>query len=118
MFNYAALETAQIEFLEIIPEDQLPQGERIFIEIEGKAIVIFNLAGKLFAIGDVCSHDNGPVGDGEIEEDEIICPRHGARFDIRTGKVTSLPAVVDIPAYPVRVVSGMIEIGLPKETGI
>jgi 3-phenylpropionate/trans-cinnamate dioxygenase ferredoxin subunit len=114
MYNYATLDTDQIEFLEILPADQLPQGERIFIEVEGRSIVIFNLAGNLFAIGDVCSHDNGPVGDGEIEETEIICPRHGARFDIRTGKVTSLPAVKDIPAYPVRVVDGMIQIGLPK----
>jgi 3-phenylpropionate/trans-cinnamate dioxygenase ferredoxin subunit len=115
MFNYTVLNPEQVEYIKILPADQLPQGERIFIEVEGRSIVIFNLAGKLFAIGDICSHDNGPVGDGEIEETEIICPRHGARFDIRTGKATCLPAVVDIPAYPVRVVEGMIEIGLPKE---
>jgi 3-phenylpropionate/trans-cinnamate dioxygenase ferredoxin subunit len=115
MFNYTQLDPSTLEFLEIAPADQLPEGERLYIEVGGKQIVIFNLAGKLFAIGDVCSHDNGPVGDGEIEENEIICPRHGARFDIRTGKATSLPAVVDIPSYPVRVVEGMIEIGLPKE---
>jgi len=114
MFNYAILDPEQVEYLEIIPSDQLPEGERIFLEVGGKSIVIFNLAGALFAIGDVCSHDNGPVGDGEIEESEIICPRHGARFDIRTGKATSLPAVKDIPSYPVRVVEGMIEIGMPK----
>jgi 3-phenylpropionate/trans-cinnamate dioxygenase ferredoxin subunit len=117
MLNYTVLDPEQVDFLEILPADQIPQGERIFIEVEGKSIVVFNLAGKLFAIGDVCSHDNGPVGDGEIEENEIICPRHGARFDIRTGKATSLPAVVDIPAYPVRVVDGMIEVGLPKGSG-
>jgi 3-phenylpropionate/trans-cinnamate dioxygenase ferredoxin component len=68
----------------------------------------------LFALGDVCSHDNGPVGDGEIEDEQIICPRHGARFDIRTGKVKSLPALLDIPSYPVRVELGMIQIGIPK----
>jgi 3-phenylpropionate/trans-cinnamate dioxygenase ferredoxin subunit len=117
MFNYTELAPENVDFLEILPADQVPQGERVFIEVEGKSIVIFNLVGKLFAIGDVCSHDNGPVGDGEIEENEIICPRHGARFDIQTGKATSLPAVVDIPAYPVRVVEGMIEIGLPKASG-
>ena len=77
--------------------------------------MLFNLAGKIFAIGNVCSHDNGPVGDGEIEKNEIICPRHGARFDISTGKATSLPAMVDIPAYPVRVVKGMVQIGVPKD---
>jgi 3-phenylpropionate/trans-cinnamate dioxygenase ferredoxin subunit len=103
MFNYAILDPDQVEYIEITPANDVPEGERIFIEVEGKSIVIFNLAGKLYAIGDVCSHDNGPVGDGEIEENEIICPRHGARFDIRTGKATSLPAVVDIPSYPVRV---------------
>ena len=115
MFNYIPLDPSKLEFFEIAPLDQLPPGERIFLEVEGKSIVLFNLAGKLFAIGDVCTHDNGPVGDGEIEENEIICPRHGARFDIRTGKVTSLPAVVDIPAYPVRVVGEKIEIGIPKD---
>jgi 3-phenylpropionate/trans-cinnamate dioxygenase ferredoxin component len=114
MYNYTQLDPSTLEFLEIAPADQLPEGERLYIEVGGKQIVIFNLAGKLFAIGDVCSHDNGPVGDGEIEENEIICPRHGGRFDIRSGKATSLPAVVDIPAYPVRVVEGMIEIGMPK----
>ena len=114
MFNYTILDPLQVEFLEIAPVAELPEGERLFFEAAGRSIVIFNLAGKLYAIGDVCSHDNGPVGDGEIEEHEIICPRHGARFDILTGKATSLPAVLDIPSYPVRVMGDMIEIGLPK----
>jgi 3-phenylpropionate/trans-cinnamate dioxygenase ferredoxin subunit len=114
MFNYTQFDPSRLEFIEIAPADQITVGERLFVELGGKSIVLFNLAGKLFAIGDVCSHDNGPVGDGEIEETEIICPRHGARFDISTGKATSLPALVDIPAYPVRVVEGMVQIGLPK----
>jgi 3-phenylpropionate/trans-cinnamate dioxygenase ferredoxin component len=114
MFNYTTLDPSELDYLEILPLDQLPDGERIFIEAADRSIVILNLAGKLFAIADVCSHDNGPLGDGEIEECELICPRHGARFDIRTGKATSLPALVDIPAYPLRVMDGMIEIGLPK----
>jgi 3-phenylpropionate/trans-cinnamate dioxygenase ferredoxin subunit len=114
MYNYIQQDSATLDFVELVPADQLPVGERLFVEVGGKSIVVFNLAGKLYAIGDVCSHDNGPVGDGEIEGNEIICPRHGARFDIRTGKVTSLPALADIPAYPVRVVDGTIQIGIPK----
>jgi 3-phenylpropionate/trans-cinnamate dioxygenase ferredoxin subunit len=114
MYNYTQLEAAKIEFVSIAPLSDLPDGERLFVELDGKQIVIFNIAGGVFAIGDVCSHDNGPLGDGEIEEHEVICPRHGGRFDVRTGKATSLPAIVDIPAYPTRIVDGNIEVGIPK----
>jgi 3-phenylpropionate/trans-cinnamate dioxygenase ferredoxin subunit len=55
------------------------------------------------------------VGEGKLEGYSITCPRHGAQFDVRTGKVIQMPAVVDIPAYPVRVIEGMIYLGLPKE---
>lgn len=85
------------------------------MDIDGLQIVVFNVAGSYYAIGDVCSHDNGPLGDGELDGLEVICPRHGARFDIRTGEVRSLPAIVDIPAYPVRVVDGQLEVGVPLE---
>ncbi|NWG33631.1 MAG: non-heme iron oxygenase ferredoxin subunit [Chloroflexi bacterium] len=115
MFNYTTLDTSKIEFAEIAPASELPNGERLFLEIEGRAIVIFNIAGQLFAIGDVCTHDDGPLGDGDLEEYNIVCPRHGAEFDVRTGKVMQMPAVVDIPAYPVKVEGGMIKIGLPRE---
>lgn len=114
MFNYLQLDSSKLEFIEIAPEDQIPAGERLFIDLGGKSIVLFNLAGKLFAIADLCSHDNGPVGDGEIEENEIVCPRHGARFNIHTGKASSLPALIDIPVYPVRIVDGMVQIGIPR----
>jgi 3-phenylpropionate/trans-cinnamate dioxygenase ferredoxin subunit len=114
MLNYSLLDPADLDYIEIAPVDQLLPGERLFVTVGGKSIVLFNLAGKLFAISDVCSHDNGPVGDGEIEDFDIICPRHGARFDLLTGKATSLPALVDIPAYPLRVLEGMIQIGLNK----
>ena len=115
MFNYTQIEEEKVDFLEIAPVSELPNGERMFVDIGDTPIVIFNIAGQLFAIGDVCTHDDGPLGDGDIEGFNIICPRHGAEFDVRTGKVVSMPAVVDIPAYPVRVVDGMIEIGVPKE---
>ena len=115
MFNYTTFEESKIEFVDIAPASELPSGERLFLEIEGKAIVIFNIADQLFAIGDVCTHDDGPLGDGELEGYNIVCPRHGAEFDVRTGKVMQMPAVVDIPAYPVRVVDGMIQVGVPKE---
>lgn len=116
MFNYTRIAESQVEYVEIAPLASLPPGERLFVEMDGKPIVIFNIAGNLYAIGDVCTHDDGPLGDGELEDLEVVCPRHGGRFDLRTGKVTSMPAVVDIPAYPVRIVEGMIEIGIPQQS--
>jgi 3-phenylpropionate/trans-cinnamate dioxygenase ferredoxin subunit len=115
MFNYNIVDESKVEFLEIAPISELPDGERLFVEIGGKPIVIFKIAGQYFSIADVCSHDDGPVGEGQLEGYKITCPRHGAQFDVRTGKVIQMPAVVDIPAYPVRVIDDMIHLGIPKE---
>jgi 3-phenylpropionate/trans-cinnamate dioxygenase ferredoxin subunit len=112
MFNYVKKDPKECEFVQIASQEDLPNGERLFVEIDEKKIVVFNLGGDLYALGDVCSHDDGPLGDGEIEGMDIICPRHGARFDIRTGEVLLLPAAIDIPAYPVRIINGMIEVGI------
>jgi 3-phenylpropionate/trans-cinnamate dioxygenase ferredoxin subunit len=115
MFDYKKIEESKIEYVEIAPISELPNGERLFVEVGGKALVIFNIAGQLFAIGDICSHDDGPLGDGDLEGFNIVCPRHGGEFDVQTGKAVQMPAVVDIPAYPVKVVDGMIQVGIPKE---
>ncbi|HUH98040.1 MAG TPA: non-heme iron oxygenase ferredoxin subunit [Anaerolineales bacterium] len=115
MFNYTQIDGSKIEYVEIAPADELPNGERMFVEVEGRPIVIFNIGGQYFAIADVCSHDEGPVGEGDLDGYQITCPRHGAQFDVRSGGVTQMPAVVDIPAYPVRVVDGTIQLGIPKE---
>ena len=115
MYNYARVDESKIEYVEIVPASELPSGERMFVDIGGKPVVIFNIAGGYFSIADVCSHDDGPVGEGNLEGYTITCPRHGAQFDVRTGRVLQMPAVVDIPAYPVRIVNGMIQLGVPKE---
>ena len=115
MYNYKYNDPEACEFIPIVPVEDVPDGERIFVDIDDQPLAIFCIAGQYFAIADVCSHDNGPVGDGILDGYEIQCPRHGASFDVRNGKVLSLPAIVDIPAYPVRVVDGQIEVGLPVE---
>lgn len=114
MYNYSLADPSTVEFYEVGNAD-LNNGERLFVEIDNRPIVVFNLAGQYYAIGDVCTHDEGPLGDGMLEGFNIICPRHGAEFDIRTGKVVQLPAVVDIPAYPVKIINGNLMIGIPKE---
>ena len=114
MFNYTQLDESKAVFYEIGPAD-LPNGERLFVEIGGRPIVVFNIAGQYYAIGDVCTHDEGPLGDGLLEDYAVVCPRHGAEFDVRTGKALSMPEVVDIPAYPVQVRDGNIFVGVPVE---
>jgi 3-phenylpropionate/trans-cinnamate dioxygenase ferredoxin subunit len=113
MYNYTFFVVSEIEFTEIASSSDLPVGERLFVEIGNMPIVIFNIAGNFFAIGDVCTHDNGPLGDGIVDGHNITCPRHGAEFDIKTGKAMSMPAVVDIPAFQVKIKNGIIYVGVP-----
>lgn len=111
--DYTQFDPSKCDFFEIASTDDLPNGERIFVEIGDSYMVVFNIAGDYYAIEDICSHDDGPLGDGDLAEYEIACPRHGARFDLRSGKALTLPAVEDIPAYPVRIIEGKIQVGLP-----
>ena len=115
MYNYKQLDQEQCDFVAIASRFEVADGERLFIQVDDLPIVVFNIAGSLFAIGDVCSHDDGPLGDGDLDQFEVTCPRHGAVFDVRSGKVLSLPAIVDIPAYPVRIEDDQILVGVPKK---
>lgn len=95
--------------------DELPNdGDRFIVEVDEKPIAVFNIGGEFFCIDDVCTHDGGPVAEGDIYNSfEIECPRHGARFDIRTGKVLSFPAITDVAAYPLTIEDGEIIVELP-----
>ncbi|MGD8621465.1 MAG: Rieske 2Fe-2S domain-containing protein, partial [Anaerolineales bacterium] len=90
MLNYKTYPEEELEFIAVASAEELPNGERIFLEIDGQPMAVFNIAGKFFAIADVCSHDDGPVAEGEIHDTQIECPRHGAYFDLETGEALSL----------------------------
>jgi 3-phenylpropionate/trans-cinnamate dioxygenase ferredoxin component len=113
MAYYDKVDPATAEYVAVATTDEIPNGSRKLLEVDGRAIAVFNIAGTYYCIADVCSHDDGPVAEGTLEGDEIECPRHGARFDVRSGKVLTFPAIVDIPAYPVRVEDGEVLVGLP-----
>lgn len=99
-------------WINVAPLSEFPMGSRRTIDVDGKAIIIFNHEGNFFAIEDRCSHDDSPLHEGEIEGDEIICPWHGARFCIKTGKVTEPPAYEDIESYETRINDNMLQIRL------
>ena len=81
------------EYLKIATTDEIPAGGSKLVKIEDVRIALFNLDGEFYAIEDVCTHDDGPLVEGEIVNGcEVECPRHGARFDIRTGRAVRMPA--------------------------
>lgn len=91
--------------LTVCPLDQLPPGERKVIEHGDLEILVVNCDGELFAIEDRCSHDDGELGDGELHSDRcaIECPRHGALFDLKSGKPLTLPAYQPVETFEVRI---------------
>jgi 3-phenylpropionate/trans-cinnamate dioxygenase ferredoxin component len=101
------------DFVTIATTDELKPGERIIVELGRHWIAVFNVDGSYYAIEDVCTHDDGPLAEGELEGYVIACPRHGATFDIRTGQVLSPPALVDVSSYQVRVVGNEIQVERP-----
>jgi len=100
------------ETIDICPVDELPPGAMRLIEWEDLEIGVFNCAGELLAIEDRCSHDNGNLVEGDLDEDDctIECPRHGSKFDLHTGKPLTLPAYVPVDTFPVSVEHGLIKI--------
>ena len=83
----------------------VPEGEVRVVSCGERRLALSNIAGELYAIDDVCTHDGGELGEGTLRGDRLICPRHGAAFDARTGRVLTLPAVHDVRSYPVTVES-------------
>jgi len=100
------------EWIDVAKVDELTPGNRKIITTDVAEIAIFNLDGEFFAIEDVCTHDGGELATGACDSDQIICPRHGARFCIRNGKALTPPAYEDIETFPVRIKEGMIQIGI------
>lgn len=87
--------------VKVATRSELPVGGKLLAEVEGRAIALFNVDGTLHAIDDVCTHDGGPLAEGALEGCEIRCPRHGARFDVRTGKALCFPAFEPVKTHRV-----------------
>lgn len=97
-------------FLKVASVDDIKPGQVRTFAVDGRHIALCNVEGTLFAIQDLCTHDGGPLGEGELSDHEIECPRHGGRFDVRTGEVTALPPMFPIKTFPVRVEGDEIQV--------
>lgn len=102
--------TTLSDFTTVAQLNDLPPGSIKMVMTGDTHLALANVNGEIYAIEDVCTHDGGPLGEGEVLDFEVECPRHGARFDVRTGKVTAFPAVVGVKTFPVRVEDGEVKV--------
>ena len=101
--------------IEVCPVEELPAGAMRLVPAGPLTIGVYNCAGKLHAIEDRCSHDDGPLCEGDWEPELCIavCPRHGARFDITTGSALTLPAFQPVETFPVHIEDGWVRVEAP-----
>jgi 3-phenylpropionate/trans-cinnamate dioxygenase ferredoxin subunit len=92
------------------PAANIPPGDFAQIEVDGIWVAVFNVAGEFYAIEDVCTHDGGGLAGGAVEGDVVICPRHGAKFCLRTGAALTPPAYEPVRCYQTRVVDGIVAV--------
>jgi metal-sulfur cluster biosynthetic enzyme/nitrite reductase/ring-hydroxylating ferredoxin subunit len=104
------------EFIHVAEVADVSDPGKILVEVDGEMIALFHVSGSFYAIDDVCTHDGGPLVDGELQDYTIACPRHGAKFDIRTGAALSMPAIRPTLAHDVRVENGSVSVRI-REPG-
>ncbi len=98
--------------IEVCSLEELPPGKVRLVRVEDLEIGVINCRGTIYAIEDRCSHDNGPLAEGELDQESctIECPRHGSRFDLRTGKPKTLPAYLPVDTFPVIIEDNVIKL--------
>ncbi len=103
------------DFLPAAKTSDVPENGKLCVEVDDRYIVVVNLAGDFFCVDDVCSHDGGTLGDGEMDGACLVCPRHGAKFDARTGEAVEMPATEPIARHEVKVVGDTILVKLSDD---
>ena len=104
------------EFIHVAEVTDVSDPGKVLVEVDGEMIALFHVSGSFYAIDDVCTHDGGPLVDGELQDYTIACPRHGAKFDIRTGAALSMPAIRPTLAHDVKVENGSVSVRI-REPG-
>lgn len=102
------------QWTDVVLLADFPPGAQRVVTLDNTAIVVFNLGADLAAIEDVCTHDYCPLSGGVVEAAAIVCPRHGARFDLKTGEALCAPAYEPVTVFPVRVEHGMVQVRDPR----
>jgi 3-phenylpropionate/trans-cinnamate dioxygenase ferredoxin subunit len=101
-------------YMKVARVEDVPDGQARVFDVGDLEIALCNVQGKFYAIENICSHDGGPLGEGHLVGEAIECPRHGARFDVKTGDVIRMPAVVGVRTFPTKVSEGFVFIGVEE----
>ena len=91
------------EWVKVAEAGELASGEKKQVDLDGVEVALFNVNGEYYAIEDVCTHDGAPLAHGRFRGEEVTCPRHGARFNVKTGAALCMPAFEPVETYPVKV---------------
>lgn len=106
------------DFVRVATVGELPDPGATVVEVDGDVIALFHVEGAYHALDDVCTHDGGPLTSGELTGHKVACPRHGAKFDIRTGAALSMPAIRATRAHDVKVEDGGVWVRLLSGHGV
>lgn len=98
------------DWVDAVNEDELENGGNVVVDVDGTDVAVFKIDDAFYAIEDVCTHDGAEIASGVLEGDEIVCPRHGARFCVKTGEVKAPPAYENIDCFPVRIENGKVQV--------
>jgi len=100
------------EFVAVAKAEELAPGQKMCVLVKGKRVALFNVDGTVYAIDDTCSHADASLSEGEFSGEIVVCPRHGARFNVKTGAALSLPAWAPVATHQVKVEDGQIKVAL------
>jgi len=99
-----------VSWVTVAPAAAIAPGDHASAEVDGVLVAVFNVGGEFLAVEDVCTHDGGGLAGGRVEGEQVICPRHGARFCLRSGRALTPPAYEPVRTFKTRVVDGRVEV--------
>jgi 3-phenylpropionate/trans-cinnamate dioxygenase ferredoxin component len=100
------------DFVAVAKVAEVSDPGRILVEVDDRLLVLIRIGGEFFALDDVCTHDGGPLGEGKLDDHTIACPRHGAKFDVRSGRALTMPATKPTVAHHVKVIADDVYVKL------
>ena len=113
--RYHTMTTPPAEFKEAARADDIPDPGKEIVEVDERIVVLVHLDGQFYCVDDLCTHDGGTLGDGELEGHCLICPRHGAKFDVRNGAAVTMPATKPTGSHEVKVENGVVYVKITED---